>query len=158
MKARLVGTVVALGALLGCGILDNDADPGNFNFELREEAPPDTFPGSMSITLIVTTEVQSPCLTQALQGRAGFGSDVVVVSLTRVPLPNDVCIPSDGPAEFRTGIAYGPVTQNSTFYLTFDSGGRTDRYLVMISESTIDIAPLHATFTHALARHIPRGG
>jgi hypothetical protein len=158
MKTRLVGTAAALGALLGCGIFDSGADPGNYNFELREEAPPDTFPGSMSITLIVTTEVQSPCLTHALQGQAGFGDDRIIVSLNRVALPSDVCIPSDGPAEFRTPIAFGPATVNHPFYLTFATGSRMDQYLVIISESAIDISPLHATFTHALARRIPRGG
>jgi hypothetical protein len=156
MKARVVGTFAALGALTACGILDsNPKDVGTFSFELRETPIADTL--SLWIELVVMTEPQSPCLTHALKGNAGFGIDVVAVTLERVALPRDVCIPSDGPAEFKYPIAFGPVRVDNPFYLTFESGGEVDRYLVIVSETAIDIAPLRSVFTHPINRRVPRG-
>jgi hypothetical protein len=158
MKAQLVGTLAALGALAGCGLVDSDPkDLGTFHFELRER--PDSLTWTqVPIELMVTTETQSPCLTYALKGDVGFGQDVVAVVLSRIKLPGDVCIPSEGPAEFKYPIGFGPVRVDNPFYLTFERGGEVDRYLVMVSATAIDIAPLRSTFTQPVARRVPRGG
>jgi|SRR5688572_18199799 len=158
MKARLVGTFAVLGALAGCGISDGSPkDLTTFNFTIRE------LPDSLSwtqvpIKLIVTTETQSPCLTHALKGDVGFGQDVVAVELSSIEMPDDGCIPSDGPAEFSYPLGFGPVRVGNPFYLTFERSGELDRYLVIVSATAIDIAPLRSAFTHPIARRIPRGG
>ena len=157
MKARLVGTFAVLHALVGCGIFDSEPkDLGRFNFEIREN--PDLSWTQVPIELNVATEPQSPCLQYALKGEVGFGSDVVAVTLSRIQLPSDVCIPSDGPAEFSYPLGFMAVRVDNPFYLTFESAGEVDRYLVMVSDTMIDIAPLHATFTTPTARRVSRGG
>jgi hypothetical protein len=163
MKARLLATFVGLGGLVGCGIFDSEPkDLGTFNFELRDR--PDSLTWTqVPIELIVRTEPQSPCLTHALKGDVGFGHDVVAVELSYLKLPDDVCIPSDGPAEFSYPIGFGPVRVGNPFYLTFERDGdiehvtKADRYLVIVSDTMIDIAPLQSVFTHLSARRVPRG-
>lgn len=157
MNARLVVTWTALGALLGCGIVDSDQQyPGTFTFDIRER--PELASTQLPIEVHVATETQSPCLTYALQGNVGFGMNVVGVELSTIKLPEDVCIPSQGPAEFSYPIGFMSVRVNNPFYLTFAHGGEVDRYLVIVSDSMIDIAPLRSAFTHPNARRVPRGG
>lgn len=79
------------------------------------------------------------------------------MGLNTTDLPNDVCIPSTGPYEFRYPIGFGPVTVDNPFFLTFEQRGRVDRYLVIVSQTFIDIAPLSAHFTEPTARRVPRG-
>ena len=155
MKTHVVGTLAALGALSGCGISD-PKDLGTFNFEIRERS--ELSWTQLPIELVVTTEPQSPCLKYALRGDVGFGSDVVAVTLDRIKLPDDVCIPSDGPAEFSYPLGFMAVRVDNPFYLTFERAGEVDRYLVIVSETEIDIAPLRSNFTQPIARRIPRGG
>jgi hypothetical protein len=162
MKARLVGLFVALSASAGCGISDSESNLGTFTFELRDR--PDSLSWTqVPIELIVRTEPQSPCLTHALKGDVGFGQDVVAVELASIKLPGDVCIPSDGPAEFSYPIGFGAVRVGNPFYLTFERDGdiervtAADRYLVIVSDTMIDIAPLRATFTTPIARRVTRG-
>jgi hypothetical protein len=158
MSARLVAALAALGALAGCGISDsNPKDLSTFTFAIRER--PDSLTWTqVPIELVVATEAQSPCLTHALRGDVGFGYDGVAVVLSSIRMPGDVCVPSDGPAEFRYPIGFGPVRVGNPFYLTFERGGEVDRYLVIVSETAIDIAPLQSAFTHPAARRVPRGG
>jgi hypothetical protein len=141
---------------MGCGISD-PKDRSTFNFTIRDR--PDSLSWTqVPIELVVTTETQSPCLTHALKGDVGFGYDVVAVVLSSIELPGDVCIPSDGPAEFTYPLGFGPVRVGNPFYLTFERGGEVNRYLVIVSETAIDIAPLQSTFMHPTARRVPRGG
>lgn len=152
MTARLVGTLAALGTLAACGISD-PKDLGVLNFELRT----DTASGQpMPIELVVRTEDQSPCLKYVLQTLVGFGSDVVDVNFTQTDLPESTCIPSDGPFVFRYPIGFGPVRDGNPFFLKFQRAGAVDRYVVIVSDSAIDIAPLRSAFTHADATHVPR--
>lgn len=153
MKAHLVGTLAAIGALAACGISD-PKDLGILNFDVR----PDTASSQpMPIELVVRTEPQSPCLKYVLQGIVGFGMDAVAVNFTQTNLPESTCIPSDGPFEFRYPIGFGPVRDGNPFFLTIERAGAVDRYLVIVSDSAIDIAPLRSAFTHANATHVPRG-
>ena len=154
MKAHLVGPLAVLCSLAGCGISD-PKDLRTFTFAIRER--PDLSWTQVPIELIVTTETQSPCLSHALRGDVGFGQDVVAVALSSIELPRDVCIPSEGPAEFSNPIGFGPVSLGNPFYLTFQRGGEVDRYLVIVSETAIDIAPLRSGFTHPTDRRVPRG-
>jgi|SRR5881394_316433 len=152
MKARLVGVFVGLGSLAACGISD-PKDLGILNFDIR----PDTASSqTMPIELVVRTEPQSPCLKYVLQGIVGFGMDVVAVNFTQTNLPESTCIPSDGPFVFRYPIGFGAVRNDNPFFLTIERAGAVDRYLVLVSDSTIDIAPLRSAFTHPNATHVPR--
>jgi hypothetical protein len=152
MKAQWVGTVAALGSLAGCGISD-PKDLGTLNFEIRQDTASSQ---PMPIELVVRTEEQTPCLKFVLQGSVGFGMDVVAVNFTQTDLPESTCIASDGPYEFRYPIGFGPVRNDNPFFLTIERAGAVDRYLVIVSESAIDIAPLRSVFTHPDATHVPR--
>ena len=152
MKAQWVGTLAAFGSLAGCGISD-PKDLGTLNFEIRQDTASSQ---PVPIELVVRTEEQTPCLKYVLQGEVGFGMDVVAVNLTQTDLPASTCIPSSGPFVFRYPIGFGPVRNDNPFFLTFDRAGVVDRYLVLVSDSTIDIAPLRSVFTHPDATHVPR--
>lgn len=155
MKAHLVGTLAALGALAGCGVSDpKNLDP--LSFEIREFSDT-THTISMPIELVVRTEEQVPCLKFVLQRQVGFGTDAVIVDLTQTDLPESPCIPSTGPFEFSYPIGFGPVTNGNPFFLKFQRSGVVDRYLVLVSASAIDIAPLRSTFTSPTATHVVRG-
>jgi len=153
MKAHLVGTLAAIGALAACGISD-PKDLGTLSFEILEDTASSQ---PMPIELIVRTEAQTPCLKYVLQGSVGFGMDVVAVNFNQTDLPESTCIPSDGPFVFHYPIGFGPVTNDNPFFLTIERAGQTDRYLVLVSASAIDIAPLRSVFTHPDATHVPRG-
>jgi len=157
MKAHWVGVLAALGSLAGCGISD-PRDLGTLDFEIREFTVTDTtasFP--MPIELVVRTEEQAPCLKYVLQRQVGFGTDRVIVVLTQTDLPESTCIPHTGPFEFSYPIGFGPVTTDNPFFLTFERAGSVDRYVVIVSDTTIDIAPLRSVFTHPTATHVVRG-
>jgi len=156
MKAHLVGTLAAVGSLAGCGISEpKDLRP--LSFEIREQTVSDTASVvPMPIELVVRTEAQVPCLKYVLRPSVGFGTDGVAVNLNQTDLPGDTCIPSAGPFEFRYPIGFGAVTTDNPFFLTFERAGLVDRYLVIVSESAIDIAPLRSMFTHPNATHVPR--
>lgn len=153
MKAHLVGTFAVLGALAGCGISD-PKDLGTLSFELRSDT---ASAQPMPIELVVRTEEQTPCLKFVLQGSVGFGMDVVAVNFTQTNLPESACIPSNGPFVFRYPIGFGPVRNDNPFFLTFERAGAVDRYLVIVSDTAIDIAPLRSVFTQPNATHVPRG-
>jgi hypothetical protein len=153
MKAHWVGTLAALGSLAGCGISD-PKDLGTLNFEIRHDT---ASAQPMPIELVVRTEEQVPCLKYVLQASVGFGTDVVAVNFNQTELPKSTCIPSDGPFEFRYPIGFGPVRNDNPFFLTFERAGVVDRYIVIVSENAIDIAPLRSVFTHPNATHVPRG-
>lgn len=153
MKARSVGTWAALGAQLGCGLLDSEPRT-QFDFEIRER--PELEWTQVPIDVRVATDTQSPCLRYALQVHVGFGNAGVGFELSTIDLPTDVCIPSDGPAEFTHPIGFLAVNEDNPFYLTFAHRGEVDRYVVLVSDSAIDIAPLRSEFTHPIARRILR--
>jgi hypothetical protein len=155
MKAHLVGTFAAIGALVGCGVSD-PKDLGTLSFEIRE-FPDTTHTISMPIELVVGTEEQAPCLRYVLQRQVGFGTDRVIVDLTQTDLPETPCIPHTGPFQFSYPIGFGPVTTDNPFFLTFERAGSVDRYVVIVSDTTIDIAPLRSVFTHPTATHVVRG-
>lgn len=153
MNAHVVGTLAVVGALAGCGISD-PKDIGALSFELLNDTASTQ---SMPIELVVRTEEQTPCLRFVLQGLVGFGMDGVHVQFTQTDLPESTCIPSSGPFVFRYPIGFGPVTTDNPFFLTFERAGAVDRYVVIVSDTAIDIAPLRAAFTQPNATHVSRG-
>ncbi len=141
--------VIALAAMPACRILEAPAEDGLLTFEVREvvwDLP------SPQIVLFVSDDKIYPCLNYLIDNDLSVQNHSIRVAMSGAVRPPNVCLDAIGPAQIRSPL---PVVEGK-YTLEFTRAGLTDRYVLTVTASAIQITTLETHFTHPNALRFPR--
>ena|SRR6267143_4318548 len=153
MTRHLCWPILAFGALAACGTLESSLAAKDLTFEVREvdywsPGPP------RQIVLLVQGDSIYPCMNYQIESDLQVQGRSIRVTMSGAIKAPQICLTALGPAVYRAalGIADGSYT------LDFVRRGVTDRYVLNVTQSAIEITPLETHFTRPAAQRFPRLG
>jgi len=149
MRSPALHALFALVALTACEVLQGAPEGGLLTFEVRE-VPWD--PPSPRIVLFVSNDTTYPCLNYRIENELTVQNHSIRVAMSGVVSAPNVCLNAIGPAQIRSPL---PIA-DGTYTLEFVRGGQTDRYVLTVTASAIQITILEARFTRPTALRFPR--
>lgn len=149
MRSSALYALVALVAITACQALPGPPEGGLLTFEVRE-VPWD--PPTPRIVLFVSNDSTYPCLNYRIENELTVQNHSIRVAMSGAVSAPNVCLTAIGPAQIRSPL---PIA-DGTYTLEFVRGGLTDRYVLTVTASAIQITPLETHFTRPTAIRFPR--
>ena len=147
-------TVCLMIGSWACDVLSpGEKYSGPLNFEIREGHFVNAPPPPPQIVLGAGTEAEYGCAGYRLDHEFSTSGNLLRVSVSdRVRRPQGPCAAVMTPAGFSQVL---PITIG-TYWLEFTRAGVTDRHSITVTDTTIEITPIEAHFTHPTALTFPR--
>ena len=143
--------MLAVVALHTCSILDAGPRSGDLTFEVREVDYWSPGP-AQQIVLLVQDDQAYPCMNYQIESDLSIQDNSIRVAMTGTIKKPEICLTAIGPAIYRTALGIG----NGAYELAFVRQGLTDRYVVTVTETAIQITTRESHFTRPAARSFPR--